>query len=351
MLKRYIRHKVLKVKRRQSQKANAKPPYTHCKNCGEELHGMYCSKCGQYATEANRPFMESVKLYLEHHYGLDHKLGSTLRYLFLKPGFLAREYMEGHIERHVHPFKLYFFSSILLFGVALSSHSSSDKKEIEKENKPIIDTTSTGAFKVNADSSINLRESALPKVKVSHTINQEIKRTGERIKKISAKDSAQKKSSGDFTFNINDDGKIDSSSQRVMKNLTGVSQKELIGRFLHYLSISVLFLMPVFALLLLMVYRRKERYYTGHLVLSVHLHVMLFLSISLSLFWSRFISEQYPIGSWMLLAMMAYIVLSLSNFYKERFVKSLLKSISVLFAYFIVCTFAVVGVVLLVLFH
>jgi ribosomal protein L32 len=351
MFIRAIRYKILRAKRRHCQKANAKPPYTHCKNCGEELHGMYCSKCGQYASEANRPFVESVKLYLEHHYGLDHKLGSTLRYLFFKPGFLAREYMEGHIERHVHPFKLYFFSSILLFGVVLSSHGPSDKKEMAKENKPIIDTTSTGAFKINADSSINLRESALPKVKDSLKVKRALEEAGEKENKVKAKAATKKDKENGFTINVDDDGNVNSTSSRVMKNLTGVSQKELIGRFLHYLSISVLFLMPVFALLLLLAYRRKERYYTGHLVLSVHLHVMLFLSIALSLLWSRFISEKYPVGSWMLLAMMAYFVLSLSNFYQERIVKSLLKSMAVLFVYFIVCTFAVVGVVLLVLFH
>jgi cation transport ATPase len=295
--------------------------------------------------------MESVKLYLEHHYGLDHKLGSTLKYLFFKPGFLAREYMEGRIERHVHPFKLYFFSSILLFGVALSSHSSSDKKEIEKENKPIIDTTSTGKFKMNADSSITFRESALPKVKDSLKIKQELKEASEGVKKISAEDKAKKKSSEGFTFSIDENGNIDSSSERAMKNLMGVSKKELMERAFHYLSISVLFLMPVFALLLLLVYHRRERYYTGHLILSIHLHVVLFLAISLSVLWSNFISEAYSIGGWMFLAMMIYFVLSLSNYYGEKIVKSLLKSIPVLFAYLIVCIFAVVGVVLLVIFH
>jgi len=345
---RFFKYKMIKRNRRRKHVAEVLP-YSHCKNCGQELHGMYCSKCGQFATKANSPFAESVKLYLEHHYGLDHKLGTTLRYLFFRPGFLAREYMEGRIERHVHPFKLYFFASILLFGVALSFHSSSESKGVEQQNRPLLDTTSTGDINLHSNKSITFDNSDLSDVKDSAQARQQLDSAAGLLNaKLNRTSTTKKSAEKSFTFEVDEDGKVSSTSGRLMKNITGVSRKELAEKAVHYLSLSVLFLMPVFALLLQLVYRRKERYYTGHLILSIHQHVVLFIAISLSLLWERLVSDEYTIGGWMFLAMLVYFVLSLSNFYGEKIIKSALKSIRILLGYFFVCLMVAIGIGILV---
>jgi hypothetical protein len=244
------------------------PPYKHCKNCGHELHGQYCSVCGQFAMVANRPLFDSIRYYLEHHYGLDRKLGTSLRHLFLKPGFLAREYMEGRIERHVHPFKLYLFASIFLFGVMIPLTQSSSKEGKASDNKPLIDTTK----KVDAPQAALLPDTA----------------------------RVQQRNEPNVVFiDKGSDSTMSRLERQAKKNLTGVSRKEIFQKFLHYLSFSVIFLMPVFALLLMIIYRSRERYYLGHLILSVHQHVVLFFAISLSLIWEKMISANHPIGIWL----------------------------------------------------
>ncbi|WP_320054679.1 DUF3667 domain-containing protein [uncultured Acetobacteroides sp.] len=317
MFIRAIRYKILKAKRRHRQKANAKPPYTHCKNCGEELHGMYCSKCGQYASEANRPFVESVRFYLEHHYGLDRKLGTSLRHLFLKPGFLAREYMEGRIERHVHPFKLYLFASILLFGVMIPLTQSSREGKTS-DSKPFVDTTRVA----------DRREALSSDTASAH-------------QKVEPPNAA--------FIDKGNDSSMSRLERQAKKNLTGVSRKEILQKFVHYLSLSVIFLMPVFALLLMIIYRGRERYYLGHLILSVHQHVVLFFAISLSLIWEKLISANHPIGIWLFWATFVYFVLSLARFYREKIIKSLMKAFLLLFLYLIICSIAIVAVGVLVI--
>lgn len=300
------------------------PPYKHCKNCGHELHGQYCSVCGQFAMVANRPLFDSIRYYLEHHYGLDRKLGTSLRHLFLKPGFLAREYMEGRIERHVHPFKLYLFASIFLFGVMIPLTQSSSKEGKASDNKPLVDTTKVDAPKV-----------ALP----TDTANAHQK----------VEPPVYKKEPNGVFINKGSDSTMSRWERQAKKNLTGVSRKEILQKFLHYLSFSVIFLMPVFALLLMIIYRGRERYYLGHLILSVHQHVVLFFAISLSLIWEKLISANHPIGIWLFWATFIYFVLSLARFYREKIIKSLMKAFLLLFLYLIICSIAIVAVVVLVI--
>jgi len=306
------------MQRRRSPYVPATPPYTHCKNCGYELHGQFCSVCGQHAFVANQPLRDSIVSYLETNYSFDHKLGHTLRHLLFRPGFLAREFMKGRVARHVHPFKLYFFSSILLFGVMIPINLSLDPKHTADRSKPVIasgdDYKKAGGIIV-----INPQDSA----KVAE---QKAKSGG----------AVAKKDSSDF-------------ERRVIRSLSNTTQEELLQRFIRYLSFSVLFLMPVFALLLMLVYRRKERYYLGHLILSIHQHVVLFLAISISLLWEMLISKSYTIGGWISLAMIVYLVLSLSRFYSERIAKSVMKAFILMFMYLIICSVVVVGVTFLVL--
>jgi Protein of unknown function (DUF3667). len=301
------------------------PPYKHCKNCGHELHGQYCSVCGQFAMVTNRPLFDSVRYYLEHHYGLDRKLGTSLRYLFLKPGFLAREYMEGRIERHVHPFKLYLFASIFLFGVMIPLTQSSSKDGKSSDNKPLVDTT---------------KRVDVPKVALS---------TDTAKTQQSEEAPVYKKEPNGVFIDKGRDSTTSRWERQAKKNLTGVSRKEILQKFLHYLSFSIIFLMPVFALLLMIIYRTRERYYLGHLILSVHQHVVLFFAISLSLIWEKLISANHPIGIWLFWATFVYFVLSLAGFYREKIIKSLMKAFLLLFMYLIICSIAVVAVVILVI--
>lgn len=310
MLLRFLKYRILKMKRQGKQYQPAPAPYTHCKNCGNELHGHFCSVCGQYAMVANQPFRESVVSYLENNYSFDHKLGHTLKLLIFRPGFLSREYVNGRIARYVHPFKLYFFSSILLFGVVMPLHGPADKKEIAEGQRPVLDTLKT------------------PVVVLQNGIT-----VG------SSKDTVAAEHKGSPR-------KETALERRFVKNLTGVSKDELNQRILRYISFAVLFLMPLFGGLLMLMFRKRERYYLGHLLLSVHLHVVLFLSIIVSLLWDMLIGGDGNFDLFLFFAMLIYFVLSLSNFYRLGMLKSILKSFLLLLIYALICCFAVLAVAL-----
>ena len=87
------------------------PGYTHCKNCGERLYGMYCHRCGQYALDPEQSFWKYFKQYFENVYQFDSKVWQTLWLLFRRPGLLTLEFNAGKINSYVHPLRLFMFIS------------------------------------------------------------------------------------------------------------------------------------------------------------------------------------------------------------------------------------------------
>lgn len=78
-----------------------------CKNCGEDLLGNYCYRCGQKASTGRitmRYFFHELE------YGLTHAdrkgLFFTLKGLFTRPGNMLRDYILGHRVNYVKPFPL-----------------------------------------------------------------------------------------------------------------------------------------------------------------------------------------------------------------------------------------------------
>lgn len=90
-------------------------PYKNCLNCGEELHGMYCHKCGQYAS----PPVPKIKNFLAEYATTamvwDTKLVPTLWNLIRRPGFLTKQYMSGKFNSYEHPLKLNLFFIFVFF--------------------------------------------------------------------------------------------------------------------------------------------------------------------------------------------------------------------------------------------
>lgn len=88
-------HRMIELKRLKRFRRKYRLPYTHCKNCGEQLQGMYCHNCGQFAYDDNQPFWKYVWQYFENVYQFDYKIPVTVWQLFRRPGFLTNEFNAG----------------------------------------------------------------------------------------------------------------------------------------------------------------------------------------------------------------------------------------------------------------
>jgi hypothetical protein len=97
--------------RRKTQRA----PITHCENCGAQLEGHWCAKCGQPAIDYRRSFRHVIADLLNEFLNWDSKFFATIGLLLVRPWKLTNQFLAGHRVRYVHPLRLYLLASILFF--------------------------------------------------------------------------------------------------------------------------------------------------------------------------------------------------------------------------------------------
>src|SRR5262249_2230484 len=90
-------------------------PITHCENCGAELQGHWCAKCGQPAIDYRRSFRHVIADLLNEFLNWDSKFFATIALLLIRPWKLTNQFLAGHRVRYVHPLRLYLLASILFF--------------------------------------------------------------------------------------------------------------------------------------------------------------------------------------------------------------------------------------------
>src|SRR5947199_2177899 len=92
-----------------------RPAITHCENCGAQLEGHWCAKCGQPAIDYRRSFRHVLADLLNEFLNWDSKFFATIGLLLARPWKLTNEFLAGHRVRYVHPLRLYLLASILFF--------------------------------------------------------------------------------------------------------------------------------------------------------------------------------------------------------------------------------------------
>lgn len=90
------------------------PPVV-CRNCEAKVEHTYCPVCGQGGAEIRLGFGALIRDFFEGYLGYDSALRRTLIPLFIRPGRLTRDYLDGKRKRFFSPLRFYIFCSILLF--------------------------------------------------------------------------------------------------------------------------------------------------------------------------------------------------------------------------------------------
>lgn len=91
------------------------PAERQCSDCGAELHGEYCSACGQRDEPIRQPIGHFVRASVEDNWSLDGRVWRSLGLLLARPGALTAAYVDGKRTRYVRPLRLYLLATILFF--------------------------------------------------------------------------------------------------------------------------------------------------------------------------------------------------------------------------------------------
>lgn len=287
----------------------APEPGRACANCGAELTGPYCAQCGQQDRERIGPLRLLLTEAADELLSLDTRLARTLRGLFTRPGFLTNAYTSGRRAAFVPPLRLFLLSGfVFLLVLGLGRQITSPQGE------PMI----SGFIKVDLD------QASIDSIQV-------------RVDAFEAE--------GTLTSSLR--------AQFFRSLIRASEDTEAVNRaFLERLSLVAVLLLPVVALLLKMIFRR--RYYVEHLVFALHLHAFAFLTLSAVLllgFGLRLAGSPMAIyqGLVVLAACveLAYVGLSLRRTYGTSLLATILRGGILLFSYAIVLSgcFALYGIV------
>lgn len=342
-----------------------------CLNCGAALHGRFCHYCGQENIEPKDSFWHLVTHFVYDIIHFDGKFFSTLKYLLFRPGFLSHEYLRGRRADYLHPIRMYVFTSAFFFLIFFSFYQKEEAIEIkEKKDSPIEviedlhvekarlekklvkDTNSISANilkerlqQVKADIAMVQRDNSLVDSVKSLSngggftlVSLDNDRSYKELKTVKKYDSVQaslpehqrdgflRRAIKRQDIHLNEKYKGDGSA--ILKAVT--------NKFIHLFPQMLFISLPLFGLLLLMLYaKHKQFYYVNHIIYSIHLYCAVFIIILIGLWLNSILtaithSEHDWIGSSFTLAGFFYLYKSMRNFYGQRRAITILKYILLL---------------------
>jgi len=305
----------------------------------------------------------------------DGKFFSTLKYLLFKPGFLSQEHLRGRRATYLHPIRMYVFTSAFFFLIffnffqnkqtfininqTTSQTVASDIEELNTKklqlgksqvalnklfSKRQSDSLQAIINQIDNDILILQRDSTM-KGKVK-SLNKEQTRNvviaGDTIRysTLAQYDSIQSKLppaerkgfiGNRFTrqwLYLNE--KYDSNIVEI--------KNAVVDKFLHSIPTLLFISLPLFALLLYLLYwSRKQYFYSDHVVYTLHLYCAFFIFIFSSLVLSTIIALiNKSISEWVsglfTLILLFYWYKSIRYFYAQSRGKSILKFILLLIA-------------------
>jgi hypothetical protein len=298
-----------------------------CLNCGGEVTGKFCPDCGQENLEPKETAMHMVRHFAEDVTHFDNKFFKSVKYLLTKPGFLAKEYMKGRRMSYLNPVRMYLFTSAFIFILIsyLSGGTHHEHAEIQhardsiEQNKnststafytiPVngTDMQVTGLdfpnmYAVNGVHVYDSVQKALPPAERDGLVDRFFER------KIAATASAYHKNPNEFMHKLNE-------------------------RFLKSFSKVFFFSIPLFVLLLSLLYmRRKQFYFSVHAVFTLQYYCFVFFSLLLITIAKLYTFSNSPLATPMLIILFlvfagiyVYLYIAMLRFYGQSWYKTIVK--------------------------
>lgn len=334
----------------------------NCLNCNTEVQGRYCHNCGQENIETKETVWHLVSHFFKDITHFDGKFFITLKYLLIKPGFVSKEYTIGRRASYVNPIRMYIFTSaffFLIFFTLFKVDNNTIVKDPTVNKKTLAQIEAMDSLAFDAfTKSINKEEGRgeVPMTKAgfktyfdTSIVRGVISFTNTDFKTKAAYDSALKEGK-------RKDGWL--KRQLVYKEIElnkkygndiGQGFKDYSNILLHSLPQMFFILLPLFALILKLLYtRRRDYFYVDHAIFSIHFYIFSFI-ILLVLFGLGKLNEWLGWGVIsfleiiLTLGIFFYLYKAMRNFYKQRRAKTVIKflvlCLSLLFTFLLLFLF------------
>jgi len=297
-------------------------PEDQCENCGALLQDPYCSQCGQKAADRVVPLWHMLNEALEAVIELDMRVLWTLpKFLFL-PGRLTKEYINGRRKRYIRPFRLYLFTTFVLFTVLAFTAGQGLQFPFDPQMSP------TQADTLQANPTAGQTDTV-----AAASSSSWIPGTPEQRQKW-----ARQIQTNPDAINVQvGDAETEAQLERVLRRKvpeTLQNPRDFLESLIDQGPYVMFFMLPLFAFLLKLLYIRRGRLYVEHLIFSLHVHAFSFFAFTLGILlgeadaaWLR------TAAGWVELAPLLYLVVAMAHVYEQGFIKSAIKASFLLFIY------------------
>ncbi len=316
-------------------------------------------------------------------FNLDNRIFRTLKALAI-PGKLSEDYFEGKHVRYYHPVRLFLVAGavfITLFSIRIGSEKSQIMPVTYKERQLLhqkhqiylhLDSlkNATAASLQNQSATAAL-DTLMAKLDSSYkTPENDSIRFILSFVRNSSKDTVYTDGSINFTFdesrtieiavddieNMSEDSLLQSYGVHGFWGKLLVRQQLKLHKkgenFLLYVLGNTLWMMlimmPMLALVLKLLYIRRNYYYLEHLIFSFHVHSFLFLLFTFVLLFETWLGNSFGtiLGiAWFIAAI--YPFFAMKRFYKQGWIKSFVKYSLSSMLYIMIFVFALIGLALL----
>ena len=234
----------------------------HCPNCGAPRADRFCGACGQNSRSYLRATREIVGDVLSEAFDLDSRLGRTLRFLLLRPGYLSREFASERRASYVPPARLYIVVSLVFFGVL------SLVTRFEQDDEPNVTPEAQHDIAADPDMTQMYQQLSDKQRARLRTILEKQGLATEAVRRQLAQLDAANRAAPPTSVSAFESA----LSDRVLdlaENPRGAYETVISD-----LPAAMFFTLPLYAAWLKLMYRR--RFYSEHLVFALHLHAFLF---------------------------------------------------------------------------
>jgi hypothetical protein len=248
---------------------------SHCAHCGTVMKGPFCHVCGQQGRNPLRGFRHALEDVFESFWHIDGRVFRTLRLLFV-PGYVAKSYLEGHRTPYLPPLRLSLIASVLAL-VAVSFGVSFDTQIV---GHPQLERAETlPALRQGRDALLSELEAQRDEAKAEgrpdalaqaeRSIGYARERAAEREREMLAicglapplpRQAQTDSGAGGSLHRL-----VETQEHKVARN-----QSQFVQAWLKALPLSVVLMLPIFALLLKWLHPRAGLDYLEHLVIALY---------------------------------------------------------------------------------
>lgn len=278
--------------------------YSTCLNCNGAIEktDKYCAHCGQENRDLKISFWELITEFLSSNFNFDTKLGRTLVDLLFKPGEITRQFNLGKRVRYVRPVQMYLFVSFIYFLL------------IGLEPASFVNTTPPSQEQLTA-----INESNIAEVNINGT---QLEAISERFK------AADPENDAEIDSLLTELGEKELTSwkrhlaKQAIKSLNPKNDNALTQEIYANLSIALLFLLPVFALLLWVFTKKHAPFFMDSLVFSIHFNSVALIILSINMVVAMLFDEA-TVFKIALATTLCYLILALKRVFEFSWLRSI----------------------------